>query len=657
MRTRIRYKQVLLFLIAVALPSAVLILLTWRMIGQQEELSEKRQADDRRRLAREIGQKLLVRLEEIKVHEVSAVASGSESHNSIAYTSPEVVVRGLTNGEQLRLPWEEDQASDQLGGSLGDTGFFEKMHRAEEEEFARRQFDQANVLYLECIEEARQPSQQAYVRLSRARVLVSANRIDEGLAEYRKILDVGPAVADESGVPFWLYAAACLLERGDSYDRIARLLDAELGAPRWLSPAETYLIRDLVETLLRSGPALGTSRQAVEACQERILERVSRQEKALKAQREFPRLAALAQWNSQARVPAPVWAPLGEEPLLVGLAPALPGKQRLVIIVQGTSVLAAITPGTTPSERFPADVKLVTGLGFQGEPLGPSFPGLRVLFPADYRASGQGDRLLQPSFYLIALFAVLCVTFWGAYSLWRDVHREMRMAEVRSQFVASVSHELKTPLTAIQIYAESLRLGRPEDAQAKAEYLDTIVNESHRLTRLLNNVLDFSKIEKGKRAYHKELASLSEIVHAAVQATQYPLAQQDFHLSLQVEDGLPPVRVDRDAVELAIMNLLSNAIKYSGASREIDLRVRRRNDHVVIEVTDHGVGIPPSEQRRIFEKFYRVPSKENERIPGTGLGLALVAHIVEGHGGRVELQSVPGQGSTFSIHLPLEKKS
>ena len=105
------------------------------------------------------------------------------------------------------------------------------------------------------------------------------------------------------------------------------------------------------------------------------------------------------------------------------------------------------------------------------------------------------------------------------------------------------------------------------------------------------------------------------------------------------------------------MNLLSNAIKYSGASREIDLRVQRRDDHLVIEVTDHGIGIPTAEQRRIFEKFYRVPSQENERIPGTGLGLALVSHIVGGHGGHVELQSAPGQGSTFSIHLPLENKS
>jgi signal transduction histidine kinase len=215
---------------------------------------------------------------------------------------------------------------------------------------------------------------------------------------------------------------------------------------------------------------------------------------------------------------------------------------------------------------------------------------------------------------------------------------------------------LKTPLTAIRIFAETLLMGRTKDPHAKTEYLETIVNESHRLTRLLNNVLDFSKIEKGKRTYRKEPASLSEIVNAAVQATQYPLKQQDFHLNVQMEEKLPDIWVDRDAIEQAILNLLSNAMKYSGESNQIDLRVEKKASHIVIEVSDQGIGIEPAQQKRIFEKFYRVPSEQNQRIPGTGLGLALVFHIVKAHDGHIEVRSIPGQGSTFSIHLPLEDK-
>ncbi|UCF17806.1 MAG: hypothetical protein JSW59_10140, partial [Phycisphaerales bacterium] len=329
-------------------------------------------------------------------------------------------------------------------------------------------------------------------------------------------------------------------------------------------------------------------------------------------------MALIAQWESPEQESEFTWIPYGEESWLVSLAPALPGRQCLAIVVQSESILDSITANTPDSEMVLPNLRFTSAADIDGVSLGPSFPGLKLGYAADGEAPLSGEWGLQRSFYLIALFLVLCVTLFGAYFLWRDVGRELQMAEMRSQFIASVSHELKTPLTAIRIFAESLRLGRPEDPQAKSEYLDTIVNESHRLTRLLNNVLDFSKIEKGKRTYRKELSCLSEIAQAAAQATQYPLTQQGFHLNVHIEDDLPDIRVDRDATEQAILNLLSNAMKYSGESRQIDLRVQKTAGHAVIEVSDRGIGIDPAQQKHIFEKFYRVPSKENARIPGTG---------------------------------------
>ena len=644
MRTRSHHKQVLLFLIAVVLPSAVLVVLTWHMIGQQQELSEKRLADERRRMATEIGQKLLVRLEEIKLHEVSATASGAKPPDTIDYTSGEIILTGLAAGERLVLPWEANQTHDKL--SPDETAFFEKIRRAEQEEFNRRRFDQASTLYLECIEEAQKPAEQAYARLLRARVLAKSDQVDESVAEYRKVLAVNSRITDEHGIPFCLYAAGRLLERGDSYDEVMQLIESELNVQRWLSPAESYVVRDMVNVLVESGTEDSTRRQAAENFRQQLLKRISLQEKVLALQRDFPKLAMMAQWVSPEQQTESVWIPYGEELWLVSLAPALTARQRLAIVVRGESILDSIT----------ANVRLTTATDIDGESLGPSFPGLRLTFTTDNEASTVSGWGLQRSFYLIALFLVLCATLFGAYFLWRDVGRELRMAEMRSQFIASVSHELKTPLTAIRIFAETLLMDRTKDPQAKREYLDTIVNESHRLTRLLNNVLDFSKIEKGKRTYRREPACLSEIVNAAVQATQYPLKQQDFHLNVRIDEELPDVRVDRDAIGQAILNLLSNAMKYSGESRRIDLLVQKRAGHIVIEVSDRGIGIDPAQQKRIFEKFYRVPSEENQRIPGTGLGLALVLHIVKAHDGHVEVRSVPGKGSTFSIHLPLENK-
>jgi signal transduction histidine kinase len=230
------------------------------------------------------------------------------------------------------------------------------------------------------------------------------------------------------------------------------------------------------------------------------------------------------------------------------------------------------------------------------------------------------------------------------------------MADLRSQFVSSVSHELKTPLTAIRMFAETLRLGRAKDPATQMEYLDTIVNESERLTRLLNNVLDFSKIEQGKRIYHPAPASLAEIVRTAARAMEYPLKQQGFALDVRIDESLPQIHVDRDSIEQAVLNLLSNAMKYSGESRTIGLSVRREDDYALIQVIDKGVGIDPKDQTRIFEKFYRVPTRENQSLPGTGLGLALVAHIAKAHDGSVRVESAPGEGSTFSILLPLENE-
>src|SRR4030095_10431006 len=178
------------------------------------------------------------------------------------------------------------------------------------------------------------------------------------------------------------------------------------------------------------------------------------------------------------------------------------------------------------------------------------------------------------------------------------------------------------------------------------------VNESERLTRLLNNVLDFSRIERGQKNYHLQPAILSDVIESAARTMRFPLSQQGFDLRVDINE-VPPVPIDRDAVEQAVLNLLSNAIKYSGESREVALRLSRQNGHALIQVEDHGLGIPAEEQKRIFEKFYRVPTPENRAISGTGLGLALVAHIAEAHGGRVEVNSTLGKGSTFSIRLPI----
>jgi signal transduction histidine kinase len=648
-------KQILLFLLAVILPSLVLVVFALRMISQEKELAQKRMRDERRRLAGEIGQHLLVRLEKIKLQETSAAADWTQLSAQRDYVNPEVVLIGMVEGDLLRLPWEENKRSEEFRRLLSSSDFSRKIQLAESEEFAKKDFIRAAGLYRQLMESAQEPIQRGYARLLLARSLAKAGRKKEALSHYSRILDLPSSITDEYGIPLSLYAAGPLLDAGAGYGEILKCIRVELGLNRWLSPSEFYMLQDLVERLINTASE-ESIKDTAKDYQLLINEHILELEQVLELQGDFQKIAFTAEQVNQGKRDEPIWISYGGIPWLVSLAPSLAGSQALLFVVDAQDILASLRQDSGFSETFPAEFQLVTGEGSEGESLGPNFRRLKIAFAESEETALSKQWSFQRSFYILALLLVLSLTLFGAYLLWRDVRRDVRMAEMRSQFVSSVSHELKTPLTAIRMFAETLRLGRSRNLKTQAEYLDTIVSESERLTRLLNNVLDFSKIEQGKRIYKPELTSLSEVIQASARAMKYPLSQQGFELNVRTEEGLPDIRVDKDALEQAILNLLNNAMKYSGKSREIDLRLQRKDDQALIQVIDRGVGIDPGEQKRIFEKFYRVPMPENERIVGTGLGLTLVSHIVKAHGGNIEVKSAPGKGSTFSIYLPLESK-
>jgi signal transduction histidine kinase len=479
----------------------------------------------------------------------------------------------------------------------------------------------------------------------------------ESLLEYEDVLSLAPGVIDEYGIPVSLYAADQLLQSGSHHELVVERIGAQLESGVWLSPAGVYLMKDILEKAFGDAPeTAGASLRAVtEDCLRRVLGLILTTEQGLSLKDDYPHLGLEPFAGTKLNGDKALWVSYGQTPWLVGLSAPLPDRAVLLAAVDFQAFSSSYLSNARGLSSPARDFDLVTGFPADGTALGSAFPGLSIVFGTGAEEAYSKQWSLQRLFYFIALVVVLSVTLFGAYLLWRDVRREVRLAEMRSQFVSSVSHELKTPLTAIRMFAETLRLGRLQNRQTREEYIDTIVNESERLTRLLNNVLDFSKIEKGKKTYRPLPASLPEVIGAAARAMEYPLSQQGFKLNVEVEEDLPDVCVDRDALEQAVLNLLHNAMKYSGDSREIDLRLRKSGRLAVIQVIDRGVGIAAQERKKIFEKFYRVPSAENDRLPGTGLGLSLVKHIVAAHGGRVEVESAPGKGSTFSIFLPLEK--
>jgi signal transduction histidine kinase len=262
------------------------------------------------------------------------------------------------------------------------------------------------------------------------------------------------------------------------------------------------------------------------------------------------------------------------------------------------------------------------------------------------------DKSTRPQIALMAILALVMAA--GVFFVAGAAAREVRLAELKSNFVASVSHDLKTPLALIQLFAETLELGRVRTPERAAEYYRIINGEARKLTRLIENILDFSRMEAGLRPYRTAPADLGEVAREVVERLRSQFEQGRFTVATRVDAGLPAVDIDTGAVQQAIENVLANAMKYSREERDIDVHVTRLDrDHVGVAVTDRGIGIPRHLQRRIFRKFFRVDSALGGGPQGTGLGLAIVEHTMRGHGGAVSVQSEPGRGSTFTLAFPI----
>jgi signal transduction histidine kinase len=284
----------------------------------------------------------------------------------------------------------------------------------------------------------------------------------------------------------------------------------------------------------------------------------------------------------------------------------------------------------------------------------PVFPNWDLA--AAYRGSsveGVARASFEKSLLLTAF--VLCLLLLGTILTLRAASREMSLAAAKSSFVSNVSHELKTPLALIRLYAETLELDRVKDDRQAKDFLRTINGETRRLTQLINNILDFSKIEAGRKEYRFVSSDVAQVVETVLRTYEYQLKDAGFEVSTRIDHGLPMVSIDPEAVSQAVVNLLNNATKYSEDTKQIEVAVAARDGHIAIEVADHGIGIPRSEQQKIFEKFYRVSTTLVHNTKGSGLGLALVKHVVEAHGGIVLVDSETGRESRFTILIPIPK--
>jgi len=262
------------------------------------------------------------------------------------------------------------------------------------------------------------------------------------------------------------------------------------------------------------------------------------------------------------------------------------------------------------------------------------------------------QKRMRFSIWLIVIMDLILIL--AAYFVYRGVRQQMKLAQLKSEFVSNVSHEIRTPLAIINMYSETLEMGRVKDEDKKHEYYKIINTETNRLSGIVNKILNFSKIESGKRDFRFVDADLNSLIEQVLQNYQHHFKSNGIECNFHPADGIPGIKIDPDAITDAIINLIDNAIKYGGEQKQIDIITGTNNQWVFVEVKDYGAGIEEKYQKFVFDKFYRVTKGDLAyKAKGSGIGLSIVKHIMLAHNGTVSLISKPGSGSRFRLNFPM----
>ncbi len=629
-RRPIYRRAILIYLVAIVGPALVLLYLGMQSVSRQRQaILGLRASNDQRlrlageRLASEMEQEVARRagaiLREPAVQQVWTLAAPRERLERIRERHPVARHFFVIEGSGVRYPALQTPSRRPIGADLAGLGCWSE---GEELEVRRQDPHGALAAYEQCYQGAVSEASKALALSRTARCLQKLKRWQQAEQAYQALSQRYGELSDDFHRPYGVFAA---LEQEEVVRAQGRT------SPELLERLRQDLVRGRWEL---SGEQLDYYLERAGAKEETDYVRQFRFARGLESDFRHHGPLRVGEIYSSA-----VTRPEASYQIYYTGLPAGDGPQRLAGF--------AADPGWIESRLLP---ELRARLAIDAA-VGARWSGGR--WEAVVAAGGEpgaGSARRDALVFAGAVALILAVLVLGVVLLLRDVWRDLEWNRLRSDFVSGVSHELKTPLTLVRVYAEMLHDHRDLPDAERRSFSRVILRESDRLTRLIESVLDFSRIERGRKQYQMQESDLAAVVAGALDNYGDHLRRSGFTVQTELASGLPPMRLDPAAVSQAVVNLLDNAVKYSGDSTFVGVRLWASDGQVILEVEDRGIGIPTEAQESIFQQFYRAPN--NAGKGGYGLGLYLVRHIMEAHGGSVGVRSEAGRGSRFRLAFP-----
>ena len=652
------FRLTVIFISAVVASGSILAYLSINNISNLKELTEKRVLEEQKNLAAIISDNI-----QVEINELAGKFQGNIAAVRLFDTLDLVRNTFIIDRNKFFLwPWFIESPESRIDKSPS-AKFDMNYALAEKAEFTEQDFNSASQSYLASLKESSDALDSIRTLNALARLSVNICDNQKALTFYSTITSRYFSVTDRYGFPYVYYAIPQLIKISGPSNKEKILQEIEFCISRMedgyipLNHSTNDILAQVtnwMETQLTHDERIKESKKLIQKIRTRLAF-IDRNAEVIRAYVDRKELDEYPLIRSKYKALNGI-SPDSQELILIDFAAECPAGFTISLDSLWSEVSGK--EFNTGSE-FAYEIELIHKVNGVNIPrnqlitiaeISPFFPMHQVRI--QLRNEGLIDKFVKRRswIYGMALALLLGGMILGVNLILRDISREEHLAQLRSDFVSNVTHELKTPLTSVQLFTESIILDRLNSEDDKKEYLRIILKETESLKRLINNILEFSKKERGKQEYKFEEVNVTSLVIMAINDLDYWLVEKGFNMQTKMEENVT-VRVDPDALKQAIINLLSNAIKFSRSRKEILVGLKKESGVVRIEVVDRGIGIPDDQKDLIFEPFYRVRQKDAEDISGTGLGLTVVKEIVEAHHGKILVESQLNEGSKFTIIL------